>query len=88
VFGIVVFLSLSAWSKGNSKNLLFKSSFLVNFDSCIYLLVRYGKVMKKLLNNSFGYLLASLEREFKEQNMLPHSASFQDTVDYFGDEEQ
>jgi len=44
--------------------------------------------MKKLLNNSFGYLLASLEREFEEQNMLPHSASFQDTVDYFGDEEQ
>ena len=48
---------------------------------------RYAEVMKSLLNEKFGYLLATLQREVEPDNVVPHSASFDDVKEMFGKNE-
>ena len=40
--------------------------------------------MKSLLNEKFGYLLATIQREVEPDNVVPHSASFDDVKQIFG----
>ena len=40
--------------------------------------------MSSLLNEKFGYLLATLQRDVEPENVVPHSASFDDIKDMFG----
>ena len=40
--------------------------------------------MSSLLSENFGYLLVSIEREIETPNMMPHSVSFTDAVNFFG----
>ena len=40
--------------------------------------------MSSLLSENFGYLLVSIEREIEKPNMMPHSVSFADAVNFFG----
>ena len=44
----------------------------------------YAQVMMSLMNDKFAYLIASLEREVEPVNPMPHSASFDDIEDLFG----
>ena len=45
---------------------------------------RYADVMCSVLNNQFGYLIASIEREVDSPGCMPHSLSFDDVKDLFG----
>ena len=45
---------------------------------------RYADVMCSVLNNQFGYLIASIEREADSPGCMPHSLSFEDVKDLFG----
>lgn len=45
---------------------------------------RYAEIMASLLNNTFGYLLATIQREVEPENVVPHSASFDDIKAMFG----
>ena len=47
-------------------------------------LSRYGEVLFSLMSERFGYLLVSIEREVELENMMPHSVSFNDAVQHFG----
>ena len=49
------------------------------------LLHRYADVVSKLLSEDFGYLLVSIERQFEQPNMMPHSVSFDDAQAFFGE---
>ena len=40
--------------------------------------------MSSLLKEKFGYLLVSIERQFEQPNMMPHSVSFEDAIKFFG----
>jgi hypothetical protein len=40
--------------------------------------------MSSLLSETFGYLLVSIERQFEQPNMMPHSVSFDDAIKFFG----
>ena len=40
--------------------------------------------MSSLLNEKFGYLLATLQRDVEPENVVPHSATFDDIKDMFG----
>ena len=40
--------------------------------------------MVSLLNDKFGYLLATIQREVEPENVVPHSASFDDIKSMFG----
>ena len=42
--------------------------------------------MVSLLNDKFGYLLATIQREVEPENVVPHSASFDDIKSMFGNE--
>jgi hypothetical protein len=41
--------------------------------------------MSKLLSEEFGYLLVSIERQIELANMMPHSVSFDDASNFFGE---
>ena len=49
-------------------------------------LFRYAEIMVSLLNDKFGYLLATIQREVEPENVVPHSASFDDIKSMFGNE--
>ena len=53
-----------------------KSNFLFCF--------RYAQVMSSLLNDQFGYLIASIEREVDPPGAMPHSLSFDNVKDLYG----
>ena len=59
------------------------SRFLRHFE-VILTNFRYADVMCSLLNNQFGYLIASIEREVDSPGCMPHSLSFNDVKDLFG----
>lgn len=42
--------------------------------------------MVSLLTDKFGYLLATIQREVEPENVVPHSASFDDIKSMFGNE--
>ena len=41
-------------------------------------------MLLSLVSERFGYLLVSIEREVELENMMPHSVSFNDAVQHFG----
>jgi len=45
---------------------------------------KYADVMCSVLNDQFGYLIASIEREVDPPGSLPHSLSFDNVKDLFG----
>jgi len=45
---------------------------------------KYADVMCSVLNNQFGYLIASIEREVDSPGCMPYSLSFDDVKDLFG----
>jgi len=45
---------------------------------------KYAEIMVSLLNDKFGYLLATIQREVEPENVVPHSASFDDIKSMFG----
>ena len=60
------------WSKNIKINEVLRTNF------------RYADVMCSLLNNQFGYLIASIEREVDPPGCMPHSLSFDDVKGLFG----
>ena len=62
--------------KIQTRHIKLNEAFATNF--------RYADVMCSVLNNQFGYLIASIEREVDSPGCMPHSLSFDDVKDLFG----
>ena len=56
----------------------------IKLNEAIWTNFRYADVMCSVLNNQFGYLIASIEREVDSPGCMPHSLSFDDVKDLFG----
>ena len=76
-FKIVFFFILSTFMfKIQTRHIKLNEAFWTNF--------RYADVMCSVLNNQFGYLIASIEREVDSPGCMPHSLSFDDVKNLFG----
>ena len=56
----------------------------IKLNEAIWTNFRYADVMCSVLNNQFGYLIASIEREVDSPGCMPYSLSFDDVKDLFG----